>query len=476
MKRLIVPIAFGSFVACASLVGLDDSDTATTSGTSSGTASSSGTGEVTQEGVKIAPTDLTLPAFKCNTTASSTITLSNNNDEDKPYEATLSQSDVFTIVNPTGTIPKHDKVDLKVEAHGTKPATATAAQISIKTGSSITVVTAKVDIQGASLKITPENADFGFVRQDQVSSPLNAIFTNEGNLPVEINGFDGPAELSNFTLPATLVVEANKPAPTPITMTAQKAGPKISVDATPKLKDPSVLCGAPPPVLKLIGQRVSDDVIVSPASADFGSADCNDSNSDNSRQVIKVSNYSLQKGASITAVLQGNSHFKVSPPTASLAATTDPAKPTTQDITIDVKSSGDVPGKVAESLDVAVTVDSTVTHYTIALTMNVFGSVWEFSPNTLTEIPNNGSKSTSLRNTGNADSCIIVQSTDGAFTGPDYGPLPPFSESFKVSFAATAGSGAHTSTITLKQSFCFPLKSFPFCKPTPTLTVSGNAP
>lgn len=422
-----------------------------------------GRGQLQQDGLTIVPAALTLAPFKCGDTSTGAITLVNDGSEEQTYEATLPANDVFTIRSgATGVVKSHDSATIAIEAKAQKPATA-AVDVAIKTKSAVGTVNVSAEVQGATLSITPHNADFGFVKENQISAPINAIFTNEGSTPITINGFDGPAEKSSFGLPSTIVVPANGTITSPITMTAGPAGALITAVVTPKVD--STLCGAPDS-LTLTGQRVSDDVIVSPASADFGAIDCGGTTT--TKVTITVSNFSLDKTATFTTSLPSGSRFSVTPTNGTLPVGTGTA-PSKVDLAIAVVNAGDQIGPVTETL--AVTIGSKT--YTIKLTMNVSGAILQVNPTSL-QITSGMSKNFTVTNVGNASTCISVDSNNAKLTTSSSNtPLAAsFPSTIRVDFSSATNV---TGTLSIKRVPCLFGATAPFCKPPPTVTVIGTA-
>jgi hypothetical protein len=470
-KRVLGAFAvfgLGSLVACASLVGLDDSDLPIGSG-GAASGSSSGSGQITQDGITITPKDLGFPAVKCGASSTATITLVNASAEDQPYEATMPTTDVFTFKSgASGTVKAHDTATITLEEKTAKPGTANAV-VAIKTKSSVASVNVAGQVQGATLAITPATADFGFVKENTISAPINAIFANEGTTSITINDFDGPPEKSSFSLPKTVVVPAGGTISAPITMNGGPKGDAPVVAAVTPIVDTSLLCGAPVPVLTLSGQRVSDDVVVNPASADFGSVDCNGTTS--TTAVITVSNFSIDSTATFTTTQPANTRFKVTPSTGTVpnAAGATPGK---QDLTITVPNAGSQFGAISENLDVNITAPTAKTYH-VKLTMSVVGAVLEVNPTSLSNIQNGSSKSFDVSNVGNALVCVTFESDKPEFDPDEFGQIfPGFPISEKVGFSSSSDKSG---TITIKHASCFPpIKSAAFCTAPPSVPVTGH--
>jgi hypothetical protein len=457
-----------SLVACASLVGLDDSDLPRGASASSG--SSSGSGQITQDGITITPKDLRFPAVKCGAPSSATITLVNDSAEDQPYEAMIPSTDVFTFKSgAAGTVKAHNTATITLEQKTAKPGTANAV-VAIKTKSSVGSVNISGQVQGATLSIAPATADFGFVKENTISAPINAIFANDGTASITVNDFYGPPEKSSFALPKTVVVPAGGTISAPLTMNAGPTADKPVVAAVTAIVDTSLLCGAPAPVLTLTGQRVSDDVVVNPASADFGSVDCNGTTA--TTAVITVSNFSIDSTATFTTTQEAGTRFKVTPSTGTVPNATGPT-PGKLDLTISVQNAGSQFGAISENLDVNITAPKAKTYH-VKLTMSVNGAVLEVAPTSLSQIQNGSSKSFEVSNVGNSLVCVTFESDTPEFDPDSFGQVfPGFPSSEKVGFSSSTGD--KSGTITIKHASCFPpIKSAAFCKAPPSVPVTGH--
>lgn len=472
MKRLLFAlVGCGSILACAKIAGLEDSDQATeTPSTTPGNASSSGTGEIkTKEGITIKPAQLGLAPSGCSTPVTGMVTVINDSDDVQHYEASVPNNDVFTVKEGgAGDIKAHDTATVVVQAIGNKPGRQ-GIELAIKTKSSVQTVSVSVDVQGASLTATPATVDFGFVRSNQTSPSITVTFTNNGNVPIDVPELTGDETRSNFALPAAFPVPANGGmVQREFTM---KQGPVGAVTANVAPAIPAEkLCGAAPPALVLKGERVDRKVIASPASVDFGSVDCNAGGGATTKP-ITISN--TGGGASFTTnTLQ---RFKVTPsdgPIPGISGTTAGIAT----LAVSLVNAGDTPGPVSEKLTIHITGEEPH-DYDVALSVQAVGAVVAFSETAFT-LTSGNSRSITVSNSGNAEICLGFDSTDSHFSvaGPFFPVAKGFSGSLKVEYSSS--DGPHSTKVTARPAIfglCDIGGGNPvMCKPSPVLDVTGN--
>lgn len=473
-------VACVSLVACASLVGLDPSDPegdgSSSSGEPPGTTSSSSGGSTTQDGITITPTQLVLPNVKCAELATGTISLTTDSEEEQTYEASLPTNDAFTIKSgASGRVKAGANATITLEAKSGKPGAA-VVDVAIKTKSKVSSVNVKTEIQGGTLTVTPLVADFGFVKEKQVSAPINAIFANEGNVPVTITGFDGPEAMKDFSLPtSTLVIPAGGSVTKPLTMGAgEMTGSAVTAGPVTAIVDPSSNLCSDVPSFTLKGQRVSDDIVVNPASADFSSVDCNAGSG--TKQTLTISNFSQSEDAIFTTTLPAGTRFKVTPTSGTVQRGAGGA-PGKLDLTVEVPNGGDEPKALNETLRVDIT-SPKVLSYDVKLTVKVVGALITVDPASLDNIPQDGNKTATVTNAGNAQVCLFFSSDSSRFSVPGFPPTiisAGQQGSVRVSFSSM-NSGTFNGNVSMTRGSdlpCFGAGGAVLCKPAPTLPVSG---
>lgn len=129
-------------------------------------------------------------------------------------------------------------------------------------------------------------ADFGFVRQGLASAPISLALTNTGTKPVKYLGPKSPSP--NFTFGPATTLAPGTSTTVEVAMTQGSAGTPIAESAA--LVFAETLCNTPPEI-SLKGQRVANDLIVSPGTVELGDVECTSTAPKNST-LVTISNYS----------------------------------------------------------------------------------------------------------------------------------------------------------------------------------------
>jgi hypothetical protein len=463
----LLGLAVGIF-ACGEIAGLESPNT-DQSGDGNKPIVNGPPVEGTPAGITVTPKELDLGTAACGQ-ASKEGAISIKNDTNTPveYEAKLPEGQVFTLRDGKGTIPAHD---VKFVYVGAKPTTAEkySADVVIKIGSNVSQVAAKVAASGGALTITPSVLDFGDVRQNTTSAPVDIDIKNAGSDAVTIESFPGlPAGVT--ITPPTIGIPAGQSAKVQATFKAGAAAdPAINTKILPKVN--GAICGNAPS-FDMRGKAVNQDVTVTPLSAPFGDQPC--TRTPTPKPQITISNYDLVNSASFTATLLSgaNSRFTITPTgVTTVNKAVNATTPTTQKITISAKQVGLPLGNVNEQLEVKTTsqADGTKTSM-VALSMLAFGAIIELTPATpLSGFAPNETKAWQIKNTGNNSVDVVYGLTGNGFS-VESGDFIMASEDLRVTFTAT-NPGTYNATVTWGYGF---FGGGPFCNPPPTAQMTAT--
>lgn len=431
----------------------------------------------TAEGLSISPSALSLGPATCRQSRSGAITIKNNGKKALSFELTLIESDTFTLRGATGgvvakTVDVGDFVVVNVDAVGVAPGSA-SADIVVRTGGTVQSIHVTLDVQGGLLAINPPVVDFGEVRKDTTSSPIPIEFKNDGNEQISVTGF---ANLTGdfYLSPATFAVAPGSSTIVNAVMTAGAPSPTTEIKVTPALS--GALC-TPPVDVTLRGSRVSQDVMVDVATLDFGDFNCKDTPS--KQETITVANYSLSSTASFTATLPPSSRFRfVGASSGTVPRATNDTTPGKTTFTI-AANTVDVPlGEFDETLEVKITDPPQASGSKfVALHIGAYGAILEVTPAELDGFAQNQTKAFTVRNVGNARTCVrytditgngfYILDDDEAFGPGGIGDL-------RVQFAASS-KGTYDYAIPITRINCSGV-SAPLCTPPPTPKVHAIKP
>jgi hypothetical protein len=479
-------VTLSGAAACASIAHLDHSDTSGV-GTNPGQVPDSGAiemdGSVTSaQGVTITPTQLQFTA-NCGETKTGVINILNTSDTDRPYSIDIPANNTFALDvdagtgGLTGTLKAHDHVAVTMQARSDAPG-GDSVDIIITAGDFVQSVNLNSVVAGSTLSIEPKIADFGFVRQNTVSAPITAVFTNNGSQALTINGFAGLSTTDFDMEPPTVVVPGGgTPTTATITMKSAGAGPLVSNVVTPQIASGNTLCGQAAPQFTVTGQRVSTNVLVNPATADFGPQNCNAPVA--TTKVITLSNYDPANTVSYTVAI-ADPAFTVADPGAGNIAHANGATPATQNLTISATTDAN-PRAIATTLTIVATgvgVDGSPHTFSVPVTMTVSGAILQWDTGPLTFSNNGETKSATLENTGNAPTCVTISSSDDHFytSSSTYSLNAPNGKSQpSIGFYPHYYNTDYSGKISVTQRSCGSGRpSAPFCSPPPTLAVSGR--
>jgi hypothetical protein len=447
--------ALVTFVACAQIAGIDDPLPPHT--TPDGDRTDSGAIELA-DGLSISPESVALTTSCTGAGEEKYLTLTNDSATDAPYELQVPDGSAFTLrddkgnVSATlkGTLPAHQLLLVYLKVTATKAGTFNG-QVIVRIGERVSQLPVAVTVNGGSLAFLPSLVDFGDVRKDTISGIQTVDITNTGTEPVNVIGFHtagGTAPPGEFDLnlgAGSVNIPAGGKATASITMRAGPAGNAVTETLEPDTQTP--MCGAVPS-LTLKGQRVNQDVTVSPVSLDFGTVDCTAVGG--VTRTVTISNFG-GTDVPFTTSTPANSWFTVSPG-GTVPRKTGP-NAGVANVIVTLKPVGGAIGDHTDAISIAVAgPQPKVTTITAAVKSE--GAILTVQPTTLDGFAPNQTRSFTIRNDGNKS--IYVRNTSsnpGAFSIVNNsdsfwvtGELPiPMSVSVK--FVAQA-QGQHTSTIT----------------------------
>lgn len=468
-------------LACANLDGLAGGGASAGPGAADGSPDGSSAADASlasaTAGFSISARELSF-AFDCSKPSgpkSSDLALINASDAPIPFELTLDPSATFAFADVvvsgdggvSGLVPAHGRTNVRLIAQNAPTSAAETGTLHVHTGDFDDVVLLTATAEGPRLEIEPAIADFGFVRQNVVSEPISMLFTNTGTRPTTVQAFD--PQTSDFKLPSSLVVPAGASVSADVTMTGGAAG--LPIDLSVRAVPSDLGCGEVPSI-RLKGQRVSSDVIVSPVTLDFGQVACNATPT--SQLKFTITNYKPTQSVAYTATLPVGSKFSLNTPPGTVPAATGSA-PGKAEIAVSVKPLGTATGDFTESL--AVSIDGGATT-NVSLHVRSNGAKIALLTPSL-DFSRNQTKSAFIANSGNATLCVsygvvstepntpfYVQSSGNLVVGSN--------NAVGVTYNASDGKD-HVATVQMTPVACTGSTApTPVCSPLPTLPVHGN--
>lgn len=478
--------------ACASLVGLDDSDPASNgvaseeeAGTAGvGDGGVNGTGEITTEaGVSISPVVVEFQRAKCGTQQTKTITVKNDSDDPTKVDVSLPGNQIFSIMNADANgdlhldIAPHQRATFTLQGNSTKPGTS-SADVLVKLGEIQTHLSVSLDTVGGGLAFDPSEIDFGDIRQNLDSEEQQISFRNDGNDAIKVTGFTGGP---NFKFPTDVQLDPGSSISQKFAMTGGPAGDPITETLTPTVS--GEVCGDLPK-LTLKGHRVNDEVTVNPNTVEFGSQPCS-STAINTTQTLTVSNYSTASTVDYKVELQAGTKFKITNGAIGMVPkASSPTTPGTTAITLGILDTGDVPGDLTENVNVTLT--SLGRSVPIKVHTKVVGAVLQLGATSLS-VRRNTMGSVSLTNKGNVRLCVKYKSSNSRFFSEEKGQCNYYyctrddtddqldineRDDWRVQYF---GNGGESATISMEVISCGsgqPLAAV--CGGLPTLSVTGT--
>jgi hypothetical protein len=467
-----IGVAVAAVAACGEIAGLRDPDALATIVDPDGGAITS---EAGADDILIEPLAIDVGPVACGTasTEPKTVVIENRGTTTPKYAVQIAEGSGFELTGPLeGELGKGAKVTIGVVA---KPAVAgeLTGVIDVTAGTVVSQIAVKALGEGAHFEIAPSIANLGAVRRENGGS-LDVALTNTGNKPGTITKVDSSQADFSATWegsPAPLVVD---PGATK-TMTV-KLGSGADSDVLKGMMTFGVdgaHCGAVP-VLPVEGQRVNQDVTISPA--DFGNQNC--TTTPTLQRDVVISNYttstlaytaSLRSGAASLFNIVSGATDNI-PPGSSSA-------PTTRAVKLSMKQVPTKLGPVAEIVDVEVTGIGPPSGgpRTAQATASVRGIVLNLSQTNMTNFRYDESRTMTFTNAGNEpwsyDSFFIREpntTQQGAWTAFYFGNVSA-GGTRTVSIRFRPGYyGYYAGSWTFESA-----SGMPFCNGTPKLRVQG---
>lgn len=424
--------------------------------------------------IAVTPTDLDFGAIECGSESpAKLVSIQNTGQVPASYDLVVPAGSPFTIVGPlTGTLPPMAAVTLQVSAKLEGSGNA-ATELVVTAGNSVQPVRLKAAGRGPALEITPALVDFGDVRMQSGSAPVDVEVTNRGTAPAVISSFEASADFA-AALPA---MPASIPpgAKSMVAVTMKPGSESAPLQAVLRPLLTQKLCG-PTPSIAVKGRRVNSNVTVS--GADFGKQQCTQTSS----KSVVVTNYS-PSALTFTASLKTGSAFTlVSGATGTIPAAPSSTTPTTGTIVLKPKPFGATLGTIAESLaiDVSGIAPPEGGLRSVPITVDVRGIILSIMPSSLGNFVSTGSttdtKSFTVKNNGNENAVLdwTLQRTIG---GVAWTSTPPVSISAGATGSGTVGfrptgNGPHEAKITPALNVFF--STSVICPAVPALTVQGT--
>lgn len=478
----------GALIACASIAGLDDSDTkqvpsvATTDG-----GNVTGNGELTTDaGITISPASIEIKGIKCGETKSAPITITNVGTAVAPFSITVPENSAFALEGAVGgtlngEVPPKEMRTVNLTAKSDAPGNV-SADVVVQAGDTTQQITATLETLGAGLVFTPTTVEFGEVRKNTDSPPATIVFQNTGNDPITISGFSAAA---GFTLPTNIEVPGGGQVAGTFIMAAGPKDPApITTTVTPNL-DGGALCGAIP-TITLKGQRTDQDVTVNPPTLDFGRVGCGAISA--TKPKLTITNGSPNQVHYVVA-LSGGSKFKAETALeGDIVKAKDAEHPTVLDLTFSQLTAQASLADIDETLTVDITgAPAPIPQKTIKLHASVYGAVLQVTTGgyynyaDLTNISDNSTGYGAIKNVGNATVCVKYSVSGGssnyfAVEADDRLDVNYLND-LRVGFDSNT-DGNFSTNIVITHADCTQSlgggESAPFCVAPPTVKASGH--
>jgi hypothetical protein len=467
---LTFTLAASVVVACGEIAGLRDPGAI-------GDPDAATDGAASADDVLIEPTSLDLGAVACGTTskAPSNIVIKNRGSTNPKYKVQVAEGSGFELQGALeGELGKDATVTIGVVA---KPSVAgdVTAEVSVSAGAIVAPVALKAHGEGARIEIAPTTANVGQVRRENGGS-LDVALTNSGNEPATITKID--SSLPDFSAswegsPAPLAIEAG--ATKTIKVALAKGADSEVLKGMLTFGIDGAVCGAPP-VLPIEGQRVNQDVTISPA--DFGNQLC--TTTPTLQRDIVISNYTSSTLAYTANLKNGAaSVFQIVSGASDTIAPGTTETPTTKAVKLSMKAP--VPatvGAINEVVDVEVggIAPPSGGPRTTAATANVRGVVLKVSQTNMTGFQEDEVRYVTFTNTGNEPwsfgSAFIREpgtTNAGAWVLQSFGGVNPGASVTPYVWFNPYYYGTYAGSWTFQTP-----NGVPFCNGTPKLRVQGT--
>jgi hypothetical protein len=465
-------VTAGVLLACGEIAGLRDPDAvADVTAPDGGLANPE-----SKDDVAIEPQSIDIGTVACGTTSADVknIVLRNRGASTPKYSVQVAEGSGFELQGPReGELAKDATVNVGVVAKPNVSGEITG-EVTVTAGTVVAQIPVKAIGEGARFELAPSLANLGAVRRENGGS-LDVALTNTGNKAATITKVD--ASVPDFSAtwegsPAPLVID---PGATKTMKVTLAAGPDSAVlDAMLTFGVDGAVCGTAP-ILPVQGQRVNQDVTISPA--DFGNQYC--TTTPTLQRDVVISNYTPSALAYNAALKNGAaSLFEIVSGASDTIPPGTTAVPTTKAVKLSMKQVPTTLGPISEVVDIEVIgiAPPSGGPRTAAATANVRGVVLTISPSAMTGFANNESRSVTFTNTGNEPWAF-----GSAFIRE---PGTTNAAAWIATFGSVAAGTARTSTVTFDPYYCGSYagswtfstpNGVPFCNGTQTLRVTGRA-
>lgn len=430
------------------------------------------------EDIEITPEAIDVGTVTCGMAPANVpaIVIKNRGKKTTKYTVQAPEGSPFELKGAlTGDLAPDSLVTIAVTAKPAVPGPNTT-EITVSAGARLSQIKVTAVGEGGRLAISPSSANLGEVRREN-GGTIDVALSNTGTKAVTLTKVD--STLADFSAtwegaPTTgLVIPPNETKP--VTVKLSSGTNLQALSAVLMLTVDGAYCGVVP-TLPVQGQRVNQDVTISPA--DFGRLACN--STPTLQRDVTITNYSAN-ALTYTAALQNGatSQFSiVSGATGALAPGS--TTPTVAAVKLSMKTIGTTLGPLNEVVDIAITGIPAPSGgaRTAAATANVRGVVLTITPNNSTGFVNTETRNFTFANTGNeayAYSAYFIRdsgtSNYAAWLASNFGSVAAgATRAATVTFNPTyCGNGTYAGTWTFENA-----NGIAFCHPKPTLHVQGR--
>jgi hypothetical protein len=460
-------------MACGEIAGLRDPDVAA-GGAPEGGLVPSPDG---QDDVLIEPSAIDIGSVACGTASGDVknIVIKNRGGTTPKYSVKVAEGSGFELQGPAeGQLGKDATVTVGVVARPNLPGELTG-EISVTAGTVTSQIAVKAMAQGARFEVAPSIANIGAVRRENGGS-LDVALTNTGNQAATITKVD--SSLPDFSAtweghPAPLSIDAG--ATKTIKVTLGGGNDSAVLQAMLTFGVDGVVCGGAP-LLPVEGQRVNQDVTISPA--DFGKQFC--TTTPTLQRDVVISNYTSSTLAYTASLKSGAaSLFNVVSGAADTIPPGSSSTPTTKAVKLSMKTIPGSVGPVNEVVDIEISGIAAPSGgpRTAAATADIRGVILTITPSEMTGFGNDQSRGVTFTNSGNENwtfgSYFIRESGT-----TNYGAWDAFN------FGSVNASSVRASTVRFNPTYCgyyagswtfTTPNGVPFCNGNRTLRVQGSA-
>jgi hypothetical protein len=459
-RRFLLPVLAATLLACARIANLESADR---SGAGPAASASGETGTSLQ----ITPPEIKLADVVCNSAGrvGASLTLANTSVNAIPYAVEIPAGDRFilrgadnidaTLVRGVAAAGASAKIDVVLVSTKTPGEFGTDILVT-EENEAVQKVHVTATITGASLTFTPSLIDFGEVRRDTAIPNETTQVENTGNDPVLIKSFTGTGSPELAVEGANFPLQPGEKRDLAVTFAAGPATAEQTAEIVPVTDRP--LCGDAPKIT-LKGTRVNQDVLVNPATVDFGEVSCLDDPARSTRS-LTISNYApLAKSFTVTLPVGDSSAYVADPVSGFVSGLGG------QTTIVLHRKPGLALGNHPESILISV---AGMLPKTASIDVSIVGALLEITPETLTGLDSN-SKTFSVKNVGNRSITVKHRSSSDVFTVTSSSTLNAGETETPLVTLKTSESGTYETRITTTRD-----RGADLCAPPAVVTASGS--